>query len=760
VQIVSTSPTSGATNAAVELPVTVTFDRDMDPTTITTSTFTVKDAANNSVTGTVSYSNKVATFTPTLPFTSNTTYTATISGTVKDANSNQTLGSDYSWTFTTEPTIDIATARTKSIGTTVLIKGNVTVPPGLFNRGFAIQDSTGGMYVFPASQPTGISLGDVVEAKGTLKNYNNLLEFDPVKSIKVISSGTCPDPVTKAISEIGESTEGLLVKVSGTVSSVSGTGNKTIVITDGFKSLQVYVYSTTGINTSSILVGDSITVTGFSGQYSSNYQVQPRYQSDIVNNKPQVLSTTPSNGATSVPTNTTISVTFDRALDPSTVSTSTVTVKDSDNNPVSGTVSYDDAAYKITFTPSSLLSYDVFTVMISKDIKDTNGNKMSADYTFEFSTIIFELPSPTTTFTQSADTSLKVFAVMYDSLEQSINQKGESICIMNTGSTSLDISNYAITDFEGAVKFPQSTSIAPNSRIWVTREAVEFEKEFNKKPDYEYGADTDPTVSNLPQVDITGITQVSGSYPVLDDSADEVAVFDPSNKIVDVVAWGTSDYANTGWSGTKITPYIFASYISPNGDIAYRKLNETTGMPVPDTNTLNDWSWDPTDPIDGCKIMYPGWDTWDSYLFFPVKHTATVTTTFFASPDNSYTAVANLIDSATSSIKIELYEITEIEIMNKVLAKMDSGVQVTALMDGNLLESNGKLYSQVSWFAQQVYNKGGTVYFLRNTSPNYPHDRYNNVHIKTIIVDDSKVLITSDNITRSSMPCDDLVTVH
>jgi len=127
---------------------------------------------------------------------------------------------------------------------------------------------------------------------------------------------------------------------------------------------------------------------------------------------------------------------------------------------------------------------------------------------------------------------------------------------MNTGSTSLDISNYAITDFEGAVKFPQSTSIAPNSRIWVTREAVEFEKEFNKKPDYEYGADTDPTVPNLPQVDILGITQVSGSYPVLDDSADEVAVFDPSNKIVDVVAWGISDYANTGWSGTKITPYI------------------------------------------------------------------------------------------------------------------------------------------------------------------------------------------------------------
>ncbi|MGC9125822.1 MAG: phospholipase D-like domain-containing protein, partial [Caldisericaceae bacterium] len=302
---------------------------------------------------------------------------------------------------------------------------------------------------------------------------------------------------------------------------------------------------------------------------------------------------------------------------------------------------------------------------------------------------------------------------------------------------------------------PSGTTLAPNTKIWIAREATEFKNEFNFEPNFEYGADTDPAVPNLAQVDVTGITQVSGTYPIFDNTGDECAVFDGSNNIVDVVAWGTSDYANTGWIGAKINPYIFASYISPEGDIAYRKLDETTGLPIPDTNKASDWSWDPNDPIDGCKIAYPGWDTWDQ-LFFPVKHTASVHTTFFVSPDNSFAATSNFIDSATSSIKIELYTITSFDLMNKVLARMDAGVQVKVLMDGEVYGATGGTYDQVRWFVTQVVNKGGSVYFLRNPSNSpYTHDRYNNVHIKTIIVDDNKVLITADNLTNSSMPCDD-----
>jgi hypothetical protein len=456
-----------------------------------------------------------------------------------------------------------------------------------------------------------------------------------------------------------------------------------------------------------------------------------------------VVSTNPQNGATGVSFSSTISATFDRALDASTVSTSTFTVKDSENNLVTGSVSYDSGTYTVTFTPSAPLTYDFYTATLSGSIKDTDGNPMNADYSWTFSTITFETPCPTTPFMQSSDNSLKVFAVMYNSLESGLNEKGEALCLINTGSTTLDLSDYVVTDFEGAAQFPTGTTLAPNTKIWLAREATEFKAEFNKEPDYEYGSDSNSSIPNF--------IQVSGAYPIFDNTGDECAVFDASNNIVDVVAWGTSDYANTGWAGATITPYIFADYIFSEGDITVRKLNEITGQPVPDTNTLNDWSWDGTDPIDGCKITYPGWDSYDTFFFTP-KATATVHTTFFVSPDNSFAATGNFIDSATSSIKIELYTITSLDLMNKVLARMDAGVDVEVLMDGEVYGATGGTYDQVRWFVTQVYNKGGEVYFLRSASP---HDRYNNVHIKTIIVDNSKVLITADNLTNSSMPCDD-----
>ncbi|WP_041726160.1 Ig-like domain-containing protein [Caldisericum exile] len=750
-KVLSTNPVDGATGVAVDTTISATFDKDIDTSTLTTSSFTLKDSSNNSVSGTVSYdsSSKTATFTPSSNLSSNTTYTATLSGSIKDTSGNL-MGADYSWSFTTvELPITIAEARAKPLGTTVYIRGNVTVVPGTFNRGFAIQDSTGGIYIYPSTQPTGISLGDVVEVKGTLYNYNNLLELSPVSYINRIGPGTCPDPITLALDQVGESYEGFLVKVTGTVKSKSGTTNITIVLTDGTNDRQVYVYSSTGINTSNILVGDSITVTGFLGQYSSNYQIQPRYQSDILLNKPQIVSTNPVNNATGVSMNSTISVTFDRALDPTSIDNSSIIVKDSSGNQIGGSVSYDNNTFTITFTPSGSLPYDIgITVTVSKNIKDTNGYTMGTDYTFQFATVTFQSPSPTTPFTTSQDTSLKIFAVMYNSLEQGINEKGEAVCLMNTGSATVDISNYTITDFEGTIQFPQDTYIAPDTRIWVAREATEFYNEFGFKPNFEYGKDTDSTVPNL--------TDVNGTFPIFDNNGDECAMFDSSNSIVDIVVWGNSDYANTGWIGSKITPYIFASYISPEGDIAYRKLDETTGKPIPDTNTASDWSWDPNEPIGGCKIMYPGWDTWD---LFPttVKHSGVVTTTFALSPDNAFYALRDAIRSAQSSIKIELYTITSLELMQEILNRMDAGVQVKVLMDGQVYGATGGTYDQVRWFVTQVVNKGGTAYFLRNPSNSpYPHDRYNNVHIKTIIIDDSKVFISADNLTRSSMPCDDL----
>ena len=74
--------------------------RALDPATVTTATFTLKDAANTSVAGAVTYVGSTATFAPAAPLAAATRYTATLTTGVKDAAGN-TLAQPYSWSFTT-----------------------------------------------------------------------------------------------------------------------------------------------------------------------------------------------------------------------------------------------------------------------------------------------------------------------------------------------------------------------------------------------------------------------------------------------------------------------------------------------------------------------------------------------------------------------------------------------------------------------------------------------------------------------------------
>jgi len=94
------SSTSSLTGVTLSTSITATFSETMDSSTITTTTFTLKDSDNNAVTGIVTYSGTTATWTPSSNLTSGTTYTATITTSVKDAAGNN-MTSDKTWSFTT-----------------------------------------------------------------------------------------------------------------------------------------------------------------------------------------------------------------------------------------------------------------------------------------------------------------------------------------------------------------------------------------------------------------------------------------------------------------------------------------------------------------------------------------------------------------------------------------------------------------------------------------------------------------------------------
>ncbi len=103
--MISTDPANLATGVPLNKVITATFNKVMNPATITQASFTVKGAS--AITGTVSYTGTTASFVPSSPLSPFTTYTGTISKSVKDLI-RQSPKYDYVWTFTTIPQVTLS----------------------------------------------------------------------------------------------------------------------------------------------------------------------------------------------------------------------------------------------------------------------------------------------------------------------------------------------------------------------------------------------------------------------------------------------------------------------------------------------------------------------------------------------------------------------------------------------------------------------------------------------------------------------------
>lgn len=188
------------------------------------------------------------------------------------------------------PTISIAQARSLALGTVVTIDGVVTVPSGAFSsstfdQGFAIQDRTGGIYV-STSDNLGFALRTQVRVTGTLADtvLPGLLVLVDVTDVKAHGSGPKIQPAAVSTGGVGEGTEGSLVRITGTISQPIVNDlpfGFIIVVNDGSGDINVFVCASTGINISGITQGQTIEVTGFSGQFADHFEVDPRTQTDL-----------------------------------------------------------------------------------------------------------------------------------------------------------------------------------------------------------------------------------------------------------------------------------------------------------------------------------------------------------------------------------------------------------------------------------------------------------------------------------------------
>lgn len=150
--VMSTVPIASATGVLTNSLVSATFSEAMTAASINTSTFTVAGANGIALPAAVTYSNDVATLTPTTLLAPNTVYTATVTTGVKDV-AGTPLANTFKWTFTTDIAPQI-TANTPLAGATaVLVNSSVTATFSEAMNAASITTST-----FTVAGPNGVAL--------------------------------------------------------------------------------------------------------------------------------------------------------------------------------------------------------------------------------------------------------------------------------------------------------------------------------------------------------------------------------------------------------------------------------------------------------------------------------------------------------------------------------------------------------------------------------------------------------------------------
>jgi flagellar basal body rod protein FlgC len=98
--VTSVDPADAATSVATSKIITANFSENMDPSTLTTTTFMLQELGGALIDGTVSYADTTASFDPTNLLKNSTTYVANITVGVKDLSGNA-MTAAKSWSFET-----------------------------------------------------------------------------------------------------------------------------------------------------------------------------------------------------------------------------------------------------------------------------------------------------------------------------------------------------------------------------------------------------------------------------------------------------------------------------------------------------------------------------------------------------------------------------------------------------------------------------------------------------------------------------------
>ncbi len=418
----STDPANAATGVAFNQKVAATFSKTMDPSTITTATFTLMQGTSF-VSGTVSYSGATAIFIPASNLAANTAYTATITTGAKDLSSNA-LASNYVWGFTTgaaavvtPPTVSstdpanaetgvalnqkIAATFSKTMDASTITTATFALTQGSTPvSGFVSYSGTTAIFA-PASNLAANTVYTATITTGAQDLASNALASNYVWSFTT-GAATVVTPPTVSSTNPANAATGVVLnqKVAATFSKTmdaSTISTATFGLTQGSTPISGFVsYSgTTAVfaPASNLAANTVYTATITTGAkdlagnaLASNYVWSFTTGAAAVVTPPTVISTDPVNVATGVALNKQVAATFSKTMDALTVTTATFTLMQGSSF-VAGTVSYSGTT--ATYAPANnLLPNTVYTATITTGAKDLAGNSLASNYVWSFTTIV------------------------------------------------------------------------------------------------------------------------------------------------------------------------------------------------------------------------------------------------------------------------------------------------------------------------------------------------------------------------------------
>jgi phosphatidylserine/phosphatidylglycerophosphate/cardiolipin synthase-like enzyme len=342
------------------------------------------------------------------------------------------------------------------------------------------------------------------------------------------------------------------------------------------------------------------------------------------------------------------------------------------------------------------------------------------------------------TAAENASTVL-IDAVLYDGLEAS--DLDEAVRLWNVSTAVVDISGWRLNDAPDrttTATFPPGTTLAAGQTIWIAWNGAAFTRQFGFLPNFEV------TDSSLDIPNMSGTT-----WPGFANSGDEVYLQNGAMTVVDMIVYEGGTVGNE-WSGTAVSPYSGGGAFAQVGQVLYRRRDQTTGLPVPDTNTAADWAQGTDDVINGRKTRYPGWDLDTFFMTTQVTETAVLTVAI--APDNAYQAIIDEINRATTSLDIETHTFENMAIKNALVQAANRGVAINILMEGG---PPGGISDEEKFICQELETAGAHCWLMINDSDNKIYDRYDYIHAKFILIDGQKVIISSENLSPNSLPDDD-----